>query len=78
MFARATLHVPLCGKARPDTAVKSRLQRWAAGNFQSLLDDLAECEAAFARRHRNFRTDDDERDKRVERKLADGEIAKGL
>jgi hypothetical protein len=78
MFARVILHVPLHGKARPDTVVKSRLQRWAAGEFQSLFDDLADYEVAFARRHQTFRVDDDETDKRVERKLADGEVSKAL
>ena len=77
MFARAILHVPFYGKARPDTVVKSRLRRWAQGNYQSLLDDLAEYEVAFQRRQ-PFRSDADERDKRVERKLADGEISKAL
>jgi hypothetical protein len=78
MFARVILHVPMHGKARPDTVVKSRLQRWAAGQFQSLFDDLADYEVAFARRHQTFRADDDETDKRVERKLADGEVSKAL
>jgi hypothetical protein len=77
MFARAILHVPLCGKARPDTVVKSRLQRWEQGQCQSLLDDLADYEVAHQRRQ-SLHSDADERDKRVERKLADGEISKAL
>ena len=78
MFARAMLYVPLFGKSRMDSVVKSRLRRWENGEYASLFEDLAEYEAAFARREANFRSDEAEREKRVERKVAEGEISKAL
>jgi hypothetical protein len=60
------------------SVVKSRLRRWENGEHAALLADLAECEAAFARREGTFRTDEAEREKRVERKVSSGETSKAL
>jgi hypothetical protein len=54
------------------SVVKSRLRRWENGEHASLFGDLAEHEAAFARREANFRSDEAEREKRVERAMLTG------
>jgi hypothetical protein len=77
-FARAVLFKPLSKSTKVVATVNNRMERWAAGDFESLMSDVRDYEARFAAIGGQRNPDAEAaRVRLVESRVAIGEISKG-
>ena len=77
-FARAVLFKPLSKATKLVATVNNRMEKWAAGEFESLMEDVKDYEARFAAIGGHQNPDAEAaRVRLVESRVAIGEVSKG-